>query len=463
MTEKITILHTNDIHSHFENWPKIRRFLLAQKEQLEKQDDSSVITVDLGDALDRAHPLTEVTNGTANVDLLNQIHYDAVTIGNNEGLTNTHQQLNELYRSANFDVVLANLLDIKNKLVPEWAEPSKIITTKNGTKVLIIGLTAPYTLTYPILGWQPISPEKVLPKVLAKNKGKFDVAVLLSHLGINQDRKLAKEFPWLDVIIGSHTHHLLKNGELVNHSLLAAAEKWGHYIGRISLEIDDKHKIVAEKAETIKTDELDSLPSDRQEIKGYEVHGEQLLAKNKLAKTTMAMTTSLSGPSKLVDEGLKAIMEKAGTNIAMLNAGLFLQNLPAGVVDRNILHKMLPHSMHVMRVGLNGYDLWRLVMEMEKNHNFLIRFPQKGMGFRGTYFGELHYAGIEFDKAEGRLYHNGKLVLPENHYEIAVPDHYLFIPFFPTIDIVGENKILYDESLRDVFGDYLAKHYPLNS
>ena len=120
MTEKITILHTNDLHSHFENWPRIRRYLLQTRKQLNAQADSSVITVDLGDAVDRVHPLTEVTNGQANVELLNQIHYDAVTIGNNEGLTNTHEQLDELYKEANFDVVLANLLDMKTKLMPKW-------------------------------------------------------------------------------------------------------------------------------------------------------------------------------------------------------------------------------------------------------------------------------------------------------------------------------------------------------
>lgn len=125
MTEKITILHTNDIHSHFENWPRIRRFILRRREQLNKHPNTTVLTFDLGDAIDRAHPLTEVTNGKANVELLNQIHYDAVTIGNNEGLTNTHEQLNELYTDANFDVVLANILDSKTRQIPKWLSRSR--------------------------------------------------------------------------------------------------------------------------------------------------------------------------------------------------------------------------------------------------------------------------------------------------------------------------------------------------
>lgn len=461
MNEKITILHTNDLHSHFENWPRIRRFIEQRRRELNQQKDSSVITVDLGDAVDRVHPLTEVTNGKANVDLLNQIHYDAATIGNNEGLTNTHEQLNELYQDANFDVILGNLLDIKTKKIPAWAKPSKIITTPKGTRVLLIGLTAPYTLTYPILGWQPLDPEKVLPKILAANKGKYDVVVLLSHLGHPEDRILARKFPQLDIIIGAHTHHLLAMGERINTSLLAAAEKWGHYIGVITIELDDSHKIYADKARVVKTVSLPEDPSDQSEIEGYEDHGEKMLARNKLARIKTPMTTSLIGHSRLVNEGLHAIMDKAGTEAAILSSGLFLKDLPAGVVDRNQLHQMLPHAMHVMRVTLDGYNLWRLIQEMEHNRNFLIKFEQKGMGFRGKYFGELHYAGLRYDREAGQLYFHEELVSPIKTYQIAMPDHYLFIPFFPTLSIIGKNDILYDQNLRDVFGDYMSRHYPL--
>ncbi|WP_268913190.1 bifunctional metallophosphatase/5'-nucleotidase [Lentilactobacillus sp. SPB1-3] len=460
MKERLTILHTNDLHSHLENWPRIRRYLISERQQILNQyKGSSVITVDLGDALDRAHPLTEVTNGTANVELLNQIHYDAVTIGNNEGLTNTHDQLDELYKDANFDVVLGNILNAKNNVYPTWAKPDKIIKTEQGTRVLILGMTAPYSLTYPILGWQPIEPEKVIPKLLAQNKGKYDIVVLLSHLGINQDRILARKFPDLTVIIGSHTHHLLVHGEKVNQSILAAAEKWGHYIGEITLELEN-HRVISKKARVIETADLPELPEDASEISGYEKQGEMLLAKNKIARIPTEMGTNLIGHSRLVDEGLHAIMDKAQTKIGILNSGLFLTNLPAGVIDRNQLHQMLPHAMHVMKVTLNGYDLWRLMKEMEKNRNFLVKFPQKGMGFRGKYFGLLHYGGLRFND-NGQLLFHEEPVSPIETYEVAMPDHYLFVPFFPTIDIVGKNEILYDESLRDVFGDYLAKNYPL--
>lgn len=73
---------------------------------------------------------------------------------------------------------------------------------------------------------------------------------------------------------------------------MAAAEKWGHYIGEITLELNDSHQIVSSKAEVVKTSTLPVEPGDDAEIKEYEEHGEKLLARNKLARIKTPMTTN---------------------------------------------------------------------------------------------------------------------------------------------------------------------------
>ena len=105
--EKITIIHTNDLHSHLEHWPKMRRYLDQRKREADTTEET-VIAVDLGDFVDRWHPLTEATDGKANVDLMNQGHYDAVTIGNTEGVGNPKEVLQHLYDQAEFPVILGN-------------------------------------------------------------------------------------------------------------------------------------------------------------------------------------------------------------------------------------------------------------------------------------------------------------------------------------------------------------------
>lgn len=459
MTEAITILHTNDLHSHFENWPRIRRYLISERQRYEAAGNT-VLTFDIGDAMDRAHPLSEVTNGQSNVELMNQIHYDGVTIGNNEGLGNSKSQLNHLYDKANFDVILGNLLDDPKRRQPKWAKPAKIMTTKAGTRILILGLTAPYILTYPLVGWQPISVERMLPRLLKQYDGQYDCIVLLSHLGLDVDRWIAKRFPQIDVILGAHTHHLLEHGELNQKTLLAAAGKYGYYVGTVQLTLKDHH-IVGKKASVVKTDNLQAGTADREEISALEKQGEALLAQNKLAKLPVAMQKNWLGHSRLMSEGLASLEDFADTDAAILNGGLFLRDLPAGVITRNEIHQLLPHAMHVMKVTLSGDNLWRLIMEMEKNRLFLSHFAIKGMGFRGQVFGDLNYSGITYNAHEKTVLFRGERLSPLKAYTVAMPDHYLFIPFFPTISIVGQNEILYGKLLRTVYGDYLAKRYPI--
>lgn len=110
----LKILHLNDLHSHFENYPKIKRFFADKSVGY-----SDVLRFDIGDNVDRSHALSEATLGQANVELMNALDLTAATIGNNEGLGLPKEKLDKLYANANFDVVLANLKD-KGKQ-PSWA------------------------------------------------------------------------------------------------------------------------------------------------------------------------------------------------------------------------------------------------------------------------------------------------------------------------------------------------------
>src|SRR5690606_35495094 len=121
MGETIHIYHTNDMHSHFSNWPRIKNLSSERKRWHEEEGDICLI-LDIGDHVDRSHPYTEGTAGKGNVELLNDAEYDAVTIGNNVGITLSKEELDDLYVQADFDVVVANLYK-PNGERPEWAKP----------------------------------------------------------------------------------------------------------------------------------------------------------------------------------------------------------------------------------------------------------------------------------------------------------------------------------------------------
>ncbi|MFB5409539.1 bifunctional metallophosphatase/5'-nucleotidase [Enterococcus faecalis] len=458
--EEIVLFHTNDLHSHFENWPKIRR-LVKSKRSLYQKEGKTVVTIDLGDFSDRCHPLTEATDGRANVAIMNTLAYDLVTIGNNEGIGNSKKQLEHLYDQATFEVVLANLEDPKTQTLPDFCQAYKIMTTKEGTKLGFIGLTAPFPLTYNPNGWTIKQVEAVLPQLITEVAPQCDVLILLSHLGIDTDFMIAANYPEIQVILGSHTHHLFKDGEKINHVQLAAAGKYGQYIGEVHLFVDADTKQVTSYAKTIETASLEEQATDAKEIAGYLTEGHRLLQAQQIAQIPETLSTDLRQPHAFITVALKALKEAGQTEAAVLNNGLFLADLPEGIINADQLHEALPHPMHLIKVTLKGSDMSRLIREMEKSRQFLRKFPIRGMGFRGKIFGELCYDGIRFERNNQTVFWQGKPIQPEQKYTLTTVDHFQFVPFFPTIELVGEVEFLFPDVLRTVVANYLHAHYPI--
>ena len=111
MEEIIHIYHTNDLHSHLEHWPSIHA-LLAERRRWHEESGDEVLIFDIGDHMDRWHPLSDATRGKANCRLLNDAGYDAATIGNNEGITLPFEDLDSMYTERKFDMLVANLYKI---------------------------------------------------------------------------------------------------------------------------------------------------------------------------------------------------------------------------------------------------------------------------------------------------------------------------------------------------------------
>lgn len=209
------------------------------------------------------------------------------------------------------------------------------------------------------------------------------------------------------------------------------------------------------------TADLPEEAADEAEIAGYLAQGHAQLAAQVVADLPEALPIATIGESPMMTAGLKAIEAATQTEAAVLNTGLFLGGLEAGLVTKDDLQSQLPHPMHLIKVTLKGYDLWRLVLEMEKNRLFLRKFPIKGMSFRGKIFGDIVYDGITVDMTLRRVFWHGQEIDPEASYTLTTVDHYLFIPFFPTIEIVGETEIMFPDFLRNAVATYLTQKYPV--
>lgn len=459
MNETIHLYHINDLHSHFENWPKIRRFL-NDRRKFHYSRGEPVFLFDVGDFLDRVHPWTEATDGKGNISLLSQVPFDAVTIGNNEGIGNSKTILNSLYENVKFPVLVANLLDIEDHSIPHWANPYIIKSTSNGTRVGIIGLTAPLYLSYVPNGWQPKESFEILPQLLLDMRAQTDVIILLSHMGIIEDEHMAEMYEDIDVIIGAHTHHVLPSGREIEGTMLTGGGKWGKYIGHTMITLHQK-TVVKIETELITCESLPESIHDKYEVNHYLEKGKNLLQDQKVAEMPFSLLTAWKEETDLVQMGLDAICTYANCDIGMLNSGLFLDDLEKGIVTKEDMHRILPHPMRLIVCKMDGRTFKDLVWNMEELRDELRSKEVTGMGFRGKIFGELVFKGIRVDQERSSIYYKGMSIDDEQTITFVTVDHYRYISYFPLIDNKGEVTLLFPFFLRDVFALYLKERFPI--
>lgn len=258
--KKITILHTSDTHSCIlplnSNLADknvagrggfIRRIDMLKQE---RQQDPKLLLFDCGDYSQGSSYYT-MFQGDVEVGLMNQMHYDAATIGNHEfdfGLDN----MIRLFKKANFPVVCSNY-DFADTELKNIVKPYLVLKRK-GVKIGVFALCPPLeglvsTKNYgPLKFLDPIEVTNQMVDIL-RNQKKCDVVICLSHLGWKtedySDNKLIQNTSGIDLILGGHSHTYMddfgydtdKTGKQVpvDHE-----GKHGAYVGKMILTLEKK-------------------------------------------------------------------------------------------------------------------------------------------------------------------------------------------------------------------------------
>ncbi|MGR7911350.1 bifunctional metallophosphatase/5'-nucleotidase [Lysinibacillus capsici] len=448
MLEKIHIFHTNDLHSHFKYWPRMQSYVKEMRNKLGNIGETSYL-FDVGDHLDRSNIYTEATVGKGNVRLLNEAGYDVVTIGNNEGITLSHEELFHLYDNANFDVVVANVYASHGKK-PAWMKPYVILTTAMGTKIGVIAATAMFEVYYEELNWHMDDARSTLLRLAHQLREEVDIVVCLSHLGITEDELLADECPEIDVIFGSHTHHVLPEGKVINGVLLTGGGKFGQYTGHLIIEYDKKLRKIVEKKDTlIHNKDLPIVKNEQKVLQFLEDEGNRILD-TPVFTTKKAYNKEWFHYSQLSDLFAHAILEKSGADCALFNAGIFLDGLPKGIVTALDLHRIFPHPINLCTIELSIAEMKEIYMQSKNEEWPYIEL--KGLGFRGVIFGKILTYGFSMNENR-QLLINGKLADQNHIYKLVTLDLFTFGYFYPSFKYAKKQYIL-PEFLRNIMIDY---------
>ena len=258
--KKITILHTNDVHSHIEPFNSThskfpnkggvaRRSTII--ESIRKNNPNTLL-FDAGDIF-QGTPYFNFYGGEIEFKLMSMLNYDAATIGNHDfdnGIDGLYAQL----PNAKFNFISSNY-DFTNTIMDTHAK-KYMIYNKSDIKIGVFGLgielngLVTQKLFKETKYLDPIEVTQEMTRIL-KEKEKCDLIICLSHLGHlykenpNKvcDVSLAKSTKNIDLIIGGHTHSFLEKPTIVNNLegkkvIINQVGCWGLYLGQIDFYFD---------------------------------------------------------------------------------------------------------------------------------------------------------------------------------------------------------------------------------
>lgn len=263
-SKKITILHTNDVHSHIDpfpaNHPKnanmggvAKRAVMIEKI---RKEEPNVLLLDAGDIF-QGTPYFNYYGGELEFKLMSKMQYDLATMGNHDfdnGIDGFYAQLPH----AKFDFVSANY-NFKNTVLDTIVKPYKVFK-KDGIKIGIFGLGVELEglvdkkLYKETVYHNPIEIAQDITSILKKQE-KCDLVICLSHLGYqyknNPDKvcdiSLAQNTKDIDLIIGGHTHTFLDKPIIATNAdhkqvLINQVGCYGINLGRIDFYLSNDTK-----------------------------------------------------------------------------------------------------------------------------------------------------------------------------------------------------------------------------
>ena len=258
--KQIVILHTNDTHSCIlplnpnladtaiaGRGGFLRRVAMIKEERSKTPD---LLLFDSGDFSQGSSYYT-MFKGDVEVGLMNEMGYDAATIGNHEfdfGLDN----MVRLFKKCNFPIVCSNY-DFANTELKDIVKPY-IILKRQGLKIGVFALAPKleglvFTKNYGPLKY--LNPSEVAQQMadLLKKQLKCDIVICISHLGWEvtdyPDNRVIANTSGIDLVLGGHSHTYLQKLEYVNDrngSPVAVDQngKHGAFVGKLMLELDKK-------------------------------------------------------------------------------------------------------------------------------------------------------------------------------------------------------------------------------
>jgi 5'-nucleotidase len=456
---KFKILHTNDIHSRFENYAKIVT-------KIKELRNENTFVLDAGDFNDFMRLELQGTMGKAGAELLSLGGYDAIAIGNNEGFEGV-EVVETMASSGSVNFLSCNLY--KHVGVSKGANELKaldgvkrsIIIKKSGVRFLIIGSSpfGNYNQFYSLMNMNSTSLLEEIQNELDTNKSKYDICILLSHSGMREDIEIANAIGGIDIIINGHSHILMEKAIKVNNSIVHMSGQYGEHLG--VLEFEYNGAIESFKGDNIS---ITDIPMDEDIVNCLKLNKTKAITKlsEPLYGIKQDLWHDIVEENPMTNLLASSLRVSLNCDIGIINSGVLNGGIRRGMVSKKKLLEICPSPLNPTYMKVQGKYI-REALEKTLDSEVCM-LDGKGSGFRGKYLGRLHISG-------GYIEHNGmhitKIIIGEcelqedKWYSVATSDYLQRGTGYSSLANNINHKYNV-EYLRDTLAEYLCKDSFLN-
>lgn len=373
--QNVTIVHTNDVHAQLEGMKGEKEgemiggidLMGTVIRQEVKKDDEHTLLLDAGD-ISTGSPVSNYFKGKPMIDSMNMLSYDAMTLGNHD-IEEGADAVRLITTRADFPVLSANLIDKTEGKSLGDIKPY-VIKQVGDLKVGILGLTTVDTMSM-------LSPDeremvqltaaretakKVVPQM--KKEG-AQMVVLLSHLGLDKDKDIARFVKGIDVIVGGHSHSELRKPIIVGKTIIVQTGSHSRNVGRLDLQVetkDGKSRVIKARSKLIPVNRnkdtadlfthfmINRYSSQLAPIMNREI-GE---AAADLTQEDYHTNVAESPLTNFVTDAMKEYGQADG---AIINASALRTDIPSGRIKVGNIYQLLPWKTKTSLLEMKGKDV----------------------------------------------------------------------------------------------------------
>jgi len=405
--DSLVVLHTNDIHSHVLPFHRSEDVLVggsaarASRIERERARNPDLLLLDAGDVI-QGTPAYNLFRGVPDTRVMSAMRYDAVALGNHD-LDDGPAAWIHLRQYATYPVLSANIFAaadsgwardltetppaevrsnsqwiggqrVSEKAPLRFLARPYVILPWHGAKVAILGLTTGRLVNIVRIsanrGVAVSDPIAAARYYVPRLREQADIVIALTHLGVEDDKELARRVPGIDLIVGGHSHTRL---ETVEYSGTGTAPKlpgvpivqtgaWGDRIGRSVLRFEGG------RPADFSYELLRVRPADGEDP----AIAEMLRPVADSVSVAMGATVYVSKgrvpqprredvETAIGNFAADVLRESAGADIGIMNTGGIRAPIPHGPVTVADVYSTFPFDNTIVVVPMRGHDLRRLL------------------------------------------------------------------------------------------------------